>query len=135
MRKRQVKKFAKRAKRNRTPYRQARNGGNKKFRRRLKAFNRVHRAYDRWQAKRLDDLKILLEQIDSYEPRNEEERLGIAEHRAKVAGAIARREAKLQRDLELKKELEAAQRELKRVGQLLEVAVNSSGGWGMVKGI
>ena len=124
MRKRQVKKFAKNAKRNLTPYRRARKGGNQKFRRRLKAFNRVHRAYDREKVRRLDDLKGLLQHIDTFEPRNEEERLGMAEHRAKVAGAIERREAQLRKELELKEELENAQRELKRVGELLEVAVN-----------
>ncbi len=135
MRKRQVKKFAKNAKRNMTPYREARKGSSKRLRRRLKAINRVHRAHDRELARRLAGMKDLLEQIDSYEPRNEKERLGLAERRAKVAGVIERREEQLRKERERKEEMESLQLMLKKIEAELMAAVSAGGGWNMVKGI
>lgn len=133
MRKRQVKKFAKGAKKNMAPYRQARNGGSKKLRRRMRAFNRAHHAHDRHQARRLAECKELLEQIGSYEPRNEKERLGIAQAHAKLAGVIERREAQLKRKEAQKRSMREVRQHLRALEDTLMAALNSGGGWNMVK--
>jgi hypothetical protein len=129
MKKRQVKKFAKNSKRDLSPYRQARKGGNKKLRRRLKAFNRVHRAYDREQVRRLASCRELLEQIDACEPRNEKERLGIIGARAKVAASIERREEELRKKEELREERRSASKSWAALRKLMAGAIDENGCW------
>ena len=133
MRNRQVKKFAKNAKRDMAPYRQARKGGSKKLCRRMKAFNRVHRAHDREQAENLVYCRGLLEQIDTFEPRNEKERerhhkLG-PEIRAKVVVSIARHETRIRQ----KKEIEAAHRGLESLMKMMDEAIDENGRWRRTK--
>lgn len=73
MRKRQVKKFAKNARKNSTPYRKARRKGSKKDVRRNRAFNKLSREIEKEHSFRLIELRKLSNQLNP--PKGQFEKL------------------------------------------------------------
>lgn len=84
MRKRQLKKFAKNAKKNMTPYRKARGKGSKKDCRRLKAFKRVSRRIKDDHIRGLGVCTAVLEELNAYKPANEAEAAKLHKCKLKV---------------------------------------------------
>lgn len=98
MRKRQLKKFAKAAKKNRRPYQTARGRGSRKDCRRKRAFDRLSRKIRHERIRKMDACMRVLEQIDAYTPRNDQEALGLIAMRAKVQNAFKKHQEQLSID-------------------------------------
>ena len=104
MRKRGVKKMVQNAKKNMRPIRQMRTGGSKSARRRLKAYNRVGRAFRREDKRKLAERRQLLIDIDTYEPQTDAEREGLPGLREHVLETIRMAEAKAARYVAVQKQ-------------------------------
>lgn len=115
MRKRGVKKMLKNAKRNMTPLRQMRAGGNKANRRRRKAYDRVERAIRREDKRRLEENRQLLKEIDAYEPLNDLERKNLPGLRAQVAETVRIAEAREARRVAMRGQTEKLRRVLNKL--------------------
>jgi hypothetical protein len=102
MRKRQLKKFAKNAKKNMTPYRKARGKGSKKDCRRLKAFNRLSRRIKQDHIYGLGACTALLEQIDARRPADDYEASRLSECKLRVQDKLQHHRDAVQFDEEMR---------------------------------
>lgn len=119
-RKRLLKKWAKNAKKNLAPYREARKGGSKRLVRRQRAFNRLSRQMARDERNRIAACRQALIEIDAYEPENEKEKQELTETREKIAASIERYEKKQAEDAKFK----AAMAEIKAMTSIVQGCVN-----------
>lgn len=115
MRKRQLKKFAKNARKNMTPYRQAHGKGSKKDCRRLRAFNRLSRSIRLEHLRKLEACQEALNQVDAQVPSNDPEAAALEEVRSKIVVAAARHTARINEDREAQERSESFRRMLTAV--------------------
>lgn len=121
MRKRQLKKFAKNAKKNRMPYRRARGKGSKKDCRRLKAFNRLSRKIKQDHIRGAGFCAGVLKQIDALVPSNEQESALITSYRDRVQASLDKHREALQFDEDVKK----IEEQMLAVRRVMEVYISS----------
>jgi hypothetical protein len=126
-------KFAKNAKKNLTPYRQARSKGSKKLCRRLKAIRRMHRKHDREKRRRVAHWKELLRVCKTYwqehEPENQQEIDNVAANQANLEEAIAKHERREQERQEQAQKIEESRRQLQKISRVMETCLADGGGW------
>lgn len=121
MRKRQLKKFAKNAKKNREPYSKARGKGSKKDCRRLKAFDRLSRKILQDHIRGAGFCAGVAEQLDALVATNEQEAALISSARAKVRASLDKhREA-----LVFAEEMRKLEQRMDMVRQVVEGYISS----------
>ena len=108
-RKRLLKRWAQNAKKNLTPYREARKGGSKRLVRRQRAFNRLSRQIARKERNRIASCRQTIIEIDAYQPENEKEKQGLVGLRGRLSASIERYEEKQAKDAEFKAAMDEIQ--------------------------